>query len=90
VAISAIGWFLLAKKAFNGTPLLDIERDFTAASFGIYFAHVLVMDFLGKLGYWHSMGHPAYVSPILTAMIAGMTFLAISLIRVLPGGQRVT
>ncbi|MBC7776624.1 MAG: acyltransferase family protein [Phycisphaerae bacterium] len=90
VAISAIGWFLLAKTAFNRIPLLDIERDFSAASFGIYFAHVLVMDFCGKLGYWHSMAHPIYVSPMLAAMIASLTFLAIALIRVLPFGQRVT
>ena len=90
VAISAIGWFLLAKTAFNNKPLLDIERDFSAASFGVYFAHVLVMDFCGKMGYWHSMSHPIYVSPMLTAMIACLTFLAVALIRVLPGGQRVT
>jgi len=90
VLISAIGWFLLAKTAFNNKPLLDIERDFSAASFGVYFAHVLVMDFCGKMGYWHSMSHPIYVSPMLTAMIACLTFLAVALIRVLPGGQRVT
>ncbi len=90
VAISAIGWFLLAKTAFNSRPLLDIERDFSAASFGIYFAHVLVMDYCGKLGYWHSMAHPIFVAPMLTTMIASLTFLAIGLIRVLPGGQRVT
>ena len=90
VAVSAIGWFLLAKRAFNSRPLLDIERDFSAASFGIYFAHVAVMDWCGKLGYWHSMAHPIYVTPMLTAMIACVTFLAISIIRVLPGGQRVT
>ena len=90
VAISAIGWFLLAKTAFNSSPLLDIERDFSAASFGIYFAHVLVMDYCGKLGYWHSMAHPIYVGPFLAAMIYLLTFLAIALIRVLPGGQRVT
>jgi len=90
VAISAIGWFLLAKTAFNGKPLLDIERDFSTASFGIYFAHVLVMDYCGKLGYWHSMAHPIFVAPLLAAMISILTFLAISLIRVLPGGNRVT
>lgn len=90
VAISAIGWFLLAKLAFNSRPLLDIERDFNAASFGIYFAHVLVMDWWGKTGYWHSMAHPVYVTPMLATMIYLMTFVAISLIRVLPGGQRVT
>jgi surface polysaccharide O-acyltransferase-like enzyme len=90
VAISAIGWFLLAKFTFNNRPMLDIEREFSAASFGIYFAHVLMMDFCGKLGYWHSMAHPIYVAPLLAAMIFGMTFLAIALIRVLPGGQRVT
>lgn len=90
VAISAIGWFMLAKTAFNGRPLLDIERDFNAASFGIYFAHVLVMDWWGKVGYWHSMAHPFYVAPMLSMMIFSMTFIAISLIRILPGGQKVT
>ncbi len=90
VAISAIGWFLFAKTAFNSKPLLDIERDFSTASFGIYFAHVLVMDYCGKLGYWHSMAHPIFVAPLLTAMISILTFLAIALIRVLPGGNRVT
>lgn len=90
VAASAIGWFLLAKTAFDSKPLLDIEREFAAGSFGIYFAHVLVMDWWGKTGYWHSMAHPAYVSPILATMVACMAFLAISLIRVLPGGKRVT
>jgi surface polysaccharide O-acyltransferase-like enzyme len=90
VIVSAIGWFLLARMLFNSKPLLDIEREFSAASFGIYFAHVLVMDYCGKLGYWHSMAHPIYLAPMLTIMIASLTFLAISLIRVLPGGQRVT
>jgi surface polysaccharide O-acyltransferase-like enzyme len=90
VVVSAIGWFLFAKNNFNNRPLLDIERDFNAASFGIYFAHVLVMDWFGKLGYWHSMAHPIYVGPMLTVMIASITFLAISLIRVFPGGDRVT
>jgi hypothetical protein len=80
----------LAKRSFNSSPLLDIERDFSAASFGIYFAHVLVMDYFGQLGFWHSMAHPFFVSPILTLMIAGMTFLAVAIIRVLPGGDRVT
>ena len=90
VACGAVGWFLLAKRSFNGSSLLDIEREFSAASFGIYFAHVLVMDYFGQLGFWHSMAHPFFVSPILTAMIAGMTFLAVAIIRVLPGGDRVT
>lgn len=90
VAVSAIGWFLLAKHGFDHPSLLEIERDFAAASFGIYFAHVLVMDWWGQSGYWHSMAHPVFVSPMLAAMIAGLSFVAISLIRVLPGGQRVT
>lgn len=90
VAIASVGWFLLAKRTFNSRPLLDIERDFTAASFGVYFAHVLVMDWWGKCGYWHSMAHPIYITPMLATMIASMTFLAVALIRVLPGGTRVT
>lgn len=90
VAVSAIGWFLLAKQAFDAQPLLPIERDFSAASFGIYFCHVLVMDWWGKLGYWHSMVHPFFIAVPLTVMIAAMSFVAICLIRVLPGGTRIT
>lgn len=90
VAIASVGWFLLAKSAFDRPPLLDIERDFSTVSFGIYFAHVLVMDWWGKLGYWHSMVHPFLIALPLTAMIASVSFMAVWLIRVLPGGQRVT
>ena len=90
VAISAIGWFMLAKRAFNSRPLLDIEKDLNAASFGIYFAHVLVMDWWGKVGYWHSMAHPIFVAPMLAMLIYCLTFVAIAIIRVLPGGQKVT
>jgi len=90
VAVSATGWFLLVKIAFNRSPLLDIERDFSAASFGIYFVHVLVMDWWGKTGYWHSLHHPAFMAPILAALIAMVSFMVISLIRVMPGGQKIT
>lgn len=90
VGISAAGWFLLIRFGFNRPALLDIEKDFAAASFGIYFAHVLVMDWWGQCGYWHSGQHPAKGIPILLCMILTMTFLAISFIRVLPWGKRIT
>jgi surface polysaccharide O-acyltransferase-like enzyme len=90
VGISAIGWFLLARWAFDRWPLLDIERDFAAASFGIYFAHVLIMDWWGQCGYWHSKVHPLYGLPILICLIGCMAFLVISVIRTLPGGQKIT
>lgn len=90
VAVSAAGWFLLAKQTFNSRPLYDIEKDFSAASFGIYFAHVLVMDWWGQLGYWHSMAHPVAVAPALAFLVTCMTFLAVALIRTLPGGTKIT
>lgn len=90
VTITAIGWFLLAKSAFNAKPLLEIERDFATASFGIYFAHVLVMDWWGMSGYWHSMTLPWIAVPVLTILIVCMSFLAVSIIRVLPAGKRIT
>lgn len=90
VGIGAIGWFLLVRFGCNRLALLDIEKEFAAASFGVYFAHVLVMDWWGQCGYWHSGQHPAKGIPILLAMVLSMTFLVVSLIRVLPWGKKIT
>ena len=89
-AMAAAGWFLLAKWAFNRSPLLDIEKDLAAASFGIYFIHVLMIDWWSFMGYWHSRIHPAAGIPIVVCLVTLFSFLAISFIRILPGGQKVT
>ncbi len=90
VSISAIGWFMFVKTTFNNRPLLDIEKDFASASFGIYFVHVLVIDWWSQCGYWHSKFHPMKGIPILIALVAIMSFLVIAFVRSLPGGKKIT
>ena len=90
VGLSAIGWFLLFRFAFNKRPLLEIETAFTGASFGIYFAHVLVMDWWGQCGYWHSGQHPLKGIPVLIGLITCMTFMWIMVLRTLPWGKKIT
>lgn len=90
VGFSAIGWFLLVRFGFSNRPLMEFEKSFSAASFGIYLAHVLVMDWWGKCGFWHSGQHPSKGMPILTGLVTLMTFLAVSLIQTLPGGKKIT
>lgn len=89
-AMSAAGWFLLAKWAFNKTPLFDLERQFAAASFGIYFVHVVVMDWWSRSGYWQTKIHPSIAIPIVICLVALTSFLVIAIIRALPGGEKVT
>ena len=88
--MSAAGWFLLAKWAFNKTPLFDLERQFAAASFGIYFVHVVVMDWWSRSGYWQTKIHPSIAIPIVICLVALTSFLVIAIIRALPGGEKVT
>lgn len=90
VGIAAIGWFLLAKQAFDRHTLLDIEQEFSAASFGIYFAHVAVMDWWSQCGWWHSKTHSFVWLTGLIGLVTCIAFLAVSFIRVLPGGKRIT
>jgi surface polysaccharide O-acyltransferase-like enzyme len=90
VGVAAIGWFLLAKNAFNSRPLLDVERDFSAASFGIYFAHIGVMDWWSQCNYWHSRYHTFAWLSSLIGLVTGLSFLAVAFIRALPGGKKVT
>jgi surface polysaccharide O-acyltransferase-like enzyme len=89
-AMSAIGWFLLAKWTWNRPPILSFEKDFAAASFGIYFIHVLVMDWLAKVGYWQTKIHPSVGIPIVVCQVALISFLVIGIIRAIPGGQKIT
>lgn len=90
VGMAAIGWFLLARWSWHKLPLLDVEKQLAAASFGIYFVHVLVMDWWSVSGYWQTKTHPAAGIPIVVGLTALMSFAAILLIRVFPGGQRIT
>jgi surface polysaccharide O-acyltransferase-like enzyme len=90
VALASVGWFLWARLGWNGAPLFEVERVFAGTSFGIYFAHVLVMDWWAECGYWHSKYHPALCIPIVSALTVIATFIVVLLIRALPGGERVT
>jgi len=90
VGFCAAGWFLLAKYSWNKHPLLEVEKEFALASFGIYFVHVLLLDFWSKAGYWQTRYHPAKTIPILIVMITLSSFVAILLIRALPGGKKIT
>lgn len=90
VGFSAIGWFLLIRFGWSASPLHEVEKDFSAASFGIYLAHVLVMDWWGQCGYWHSGQHPLKGVPVLIGIVTLTTFLAVQLIRVLPFGKKIT
>ena len=90
VTLPAAGWLLLARYAWNGRPLLEVEQKFAAASFGIYLAHVFVMDWWAQCGYWHSVAHPAKTLPIIIALVSITTFMAILFIQALPGGKKIT
>ncbi len=90
VGIAAAGWFIFAQQVFRNPPLLEIEKAFAAASFGIYFAHVLVLDWWSQCGYWAYKFHPAKCIPIILALVTLMSFLMISFIRVLPWGKKIT
>ena len=89
-AMSAAGWFLLAKWAFNRTPLLDFEKELAAASFGIYFVHVLVMDWWSHIGYWQTKIHPAAGIPMVVCLVAITSFILIAFVQTLPGGKKIT
>lgn len=90
VSIAAMGWFLLVRWFFNNDRLRPVERDFAAASFGIYFIHVLVMDWLAQAGYWQSKMHPGICIPVLIVLVLGFCFMFVSILRVLPGGTKIT
>jgi surface polysaccharide O-acyltransferase-like enzyme len=89
-AMSAAGWFLLTKWALHRRPLLEFEKEFAASSFGIYFVHVLVMDWWSHTGYWQTKIYPAVGIPIVVCLVALLSFAVIAFIRALPGGQKIT
>lgn len=89
VTISAVGWFLLARHAWNGPALRSIESELAATSFGIYLIHVLVMDWWSEAGYWQSKCHPMMCIPIVAVLVYSMSFLMVALIRAFAWGRRI-
>lgn len=89
VGAAVIGWFLLARLAWNNRPLLQFEKEFATASFGIYLIHVLVMDFWSQNGFWFGAAHPFKTIPVVIGMVALTAFLIVRSIQAVPGGDRV-
>jgi len=90
VGIAAIGWFILAQQCFHNTHLVDFEKEFASASFGIYFIHVMVLDWWSRTGYWSYKYHPALCIPVVLCVVVLTSFLGVVLLRALPGGKKVT
>lgn len=89
VGAAIIGWFMLAKVSWNKRPLLEFEKEFAAASFGIYLTHVLIMDWWSQCGYWFGVGYPGKTIPIIIALVAITGFLIVKFIKTLPWGDRI-
>jgi len=90
VAIGSTGWFMLAVLWFNRNPIFEVEKLFAECSYGIYFIHAMVLDWWSEVGYWHSKIHPAPCIPIIFTLTIILSFIAILLIRSLPGGRKIT
>lgn len=90
VGLNAMGWFIFAQIMFQKPALLDFEKEFASASFGIYFIHVLVLDWWSRSGYWAYKYHPAKCIPIIICLVSLMSFLWVILLRALPGGKNIT
>lgn len=90
VGLSAMGWFLLARLAFNKGPMLPVEQELAAASFGMFLLHPMIIDWWSLSGYWHSRAHPAQMIPMVICLVTLVVFVAVLLIRALPGGKRIT
>jgi len=90
VTLAAAGWLLLARHGMNHHRLLDVEKQFAAASFGIYLAHVFVMDWWAQCGFWYNTAHAAKTIPILIGLISIISFGVVLLIQCLPGGKKIT
>jgi surface polysaccharide O-acyltransferase-like enzyme len=90
VFAAAAGWFLLLRWTLKSSPLLLVEKEFAAASFGIYFAHVIVMDWLAWNGYWHGKDPISYGLLLLFLVLTLLVFLFVKVIRALPWGDKVT
>ena len=88
--MAIIGWFLTAKIYWNKSPLKAFEKEFAAASFGIYLVHVLVMDWWAQCGYWFGSAVSWKSVPIVVGLVAITSFVVVKFIKALPGGENIT
>ncbi len=90
VTIGTVGLFLVVKYFLDSGTLAEWETDLSAASFGIYLIHPLVIDWWSVSGYWQDKFHPALCVPVVFGLSSILSFIAILLIRAVPGGKMVT
>ncbi len=90
VGLASIGWFLLARLSFGLAPLRRWEGSFAAASFGIYFAHVMLLDWWKGYALKSLPWSPIVSIPVYLLLTVSCTFGFILLIRMLPGGKKIT
>ncbi|MFZ5910202.1 MAG: acyltransferase [Chloroflexota bacterium] len=82
--------FLLLKDLGGRLPgwIVAPLRAFSAASFGIYLLHILVIDLLrdGALGFrlYSWMADPLYCIPLTALAVCLLSFLVVSLLRAIP------
>ncbi len=90
VGIAAIGWFLLVLHTWNSRPLLDIEKAFAAAGFGVYLFHVFAIDWWNVVGYYQARCYPIVCVPMMIVMVAAFSYIPIAILRSIPGGDRIS
>lgn len=90
VGLASIGWFLLARLTFGRRPLRRWEQNFAAASFGIYFAHVMLLDWWKGYALKSIPWSPVVSIPVFLLLTTVCTFGFVLLLRKLPGGQKIT
>ncbi|MEO6038226.1 MAG: acyltransferase family protein [Saprospiraceae bacterium] len=90
VGLASIGWFLLARLSFGQPALRRWEGSFAAASFGIYFAHVIVLDWWKGYVLKSVPWSPIVFVPVYLVLTVVCTFGFVLLIRMLPGGKKIT
>ncbi len=77
VAAATIGWFLLIRHFLGKKAPSPLEKDFAAASFGVYLSHVLVLYFLNFEMVNPTRWHPVLDVPLTAAMCAFLSFAII-------------
>ena len=90
VGLASIGWFLLARLSFGKTPLRRWESSFAAGSFGIYFAHVMLLDWWKGYVLKSVPWSPVVSIPVYLLLTVSCTFSFVLLLRLLPGGKKIT
>ena len=90
VGLASVGWFLLARLSFGQPPLRRWESSFAAASFGIYFAHVMVLDWWKGYALASVPWSPVVSVPVFIVLTVSCAFGFVLLLRRLPGGKKIT